>query len=157
MNQSLTLTYVAETIPEDSYWLTIQNLQEGDKATLADVAATVDNLFKIDPCIKKAEAPKPPTQAEKTKQDLLDAARASFKIEQCKVDKVTGDYDADLQIIRSHPELPYKLVLSVGTIKRTVIKSETVSVSLDVKDATSIVLPRVRGLHGIELKGPGSN
>jgi hypothetical protein len=75
--------------------------------------------------------------AEKVEVDLTACER-----------RLTGTYQTDLKIVRSHPDIPYTLRLSVGDILETVLVESQVAENLDVKAASSVTLtmPVMSGL-----------
>lgn len=154
MIQSLVINFAGVPLPEDPYWLTIVPPVYDDRATVADVAAIVDSLYDIDPCVETTGAP--PTEPKP--EDLPRAAQA-IDLDLCKV-LMSGDYEAEIKVIRSHPDLPYKFIASLGEVTQTVKVEEKVTVTIDVQDATSVTLelPVVSGLaaswlgsvHGVD-------
>lgn len=129
-------------VADNEYWLTIEQILDDDRATAADVAGLVDELYDLDPCFDPATEgmETAPDDSEPTKDDLLDAAVSKLDLEECARRK-SGTYIAELKIVRSHPDIPYTLRLDVGEIKQTVIVEEAVSVSLPVELQSSIILP----------------
>jgi hypothetical protein len=75
--------------------------------------------------------------AEKVEVDLTACER-----------RLTGTYRADLKIVRSRPDIPYTLRLSVGEILETVLVESKIAENLDVKATSSVVLtmPVLSGL-----------
>jgi hypothetical protein len=153
---NLTIRIVADPnagaiAPEDGYWLTIEQVLPDEKITTGQAAAMIDALFDLSPCKDPIE-----TGTEPVEEPPADMGEALDKIaETVEVDmtacerRLTGTYQAELKIVRSHPAEPYTLRLSVGDIVKTVLVESTVAESLDVKAATSAVLtmPVLSGLR----------
>ncbi|MFA6135480.1 MAG: hypothetical protein WC869_15820 [Phycisphaerae bacterium] len=156
MIQSLVVTFAGQSLPEDPYWLTIIPPVYDDRATVADVAKVVDALYGLNPCIaSQGETPKVPPQ-EPQPEDLPRAAQA-IDLDLCRV-LMSGDYEAEIKVIRSHPDIPYKFIPSIGEVKQTVRVEEEVTVTVDVKAATEVTLdfPVVSGLTASWLGASGS-
>lgn len=153
---NLTIRIVADPTagaiaPEDGYWLTIEQVLPDEKLTTGEAAAMIDALFDLSPCKDPVE-----TGTEPVDEPPADMGEAIDKIaETVEVDmtacerRLTGTYQAELKIVRSHPDIHYTLRLSVGEILETVLVESTVAESLDVKAATSAVLtmPVLSGLR----------
>lgn len=152
---SLTINIVADPnagiiAPEDGYWLTIEQVLPDEKITAGEAARMIDALFDLSPCKDPIESGTEP--AEEPPEDM---AEALDKIaEKVEVDltacerRLTGTYQTDLKIVRSHPDIPYTLRLSVGDILETVLVESQVAENLDVKAASSVTLtmPVMSGL-----------
>lgn len=143
-SHNLTTRYVANpddpSLTDISYWLTIEQILKDDRATTADVAAVVDALYDIDPCVDSTvTGTEPPDEEAPTEEKLIEAATDTFDLEECNRRK-SGTYLAELKIVRSHPALPYTLRLSVGKIKKTIIISANIAASVDVQSASSVTL-----------------
>ncbi|MFZ3049008.1 MAG: hypothetical protein WA151_24080, partial [Desulfatirhabdiaceae bacterium] len=144
---SLTINIVADPnagiiAPEDGYWLTIEQVLPDEKITAGEAARMIDALFDLSPCKDPIESGTEP--AEEPPEDM---AEALDKIaEKVEVDltacerRLTGTYQTDLKIVRSHPDIPYTLRLSVGDILETVLVESQVAENLDVKAASSVTL-----------------
>jgi hypothetical protein len=179
---SLRIGYVAEQaliVPEDSYWMTITPQEQSDIATAADAADLIDDIYDNDACTntdksgKDAEdttkedtqsdgdlTPKTDEEIAAAKKKLREEAKKKWGDELCTEDK-SGDYTADVDIVRSHPDEKYTLKLSTSGIfyskqsdgqrrivqdnlpevLKTTIISKQVTVNVDVKSETSVILP----------------
>jgi hypothetical protein len=142
---TMVITFAAEPLPDDPYWLTINPDTLDDRATMADVAEIVDELYKIDPCHPSAltiarETGANPPPVEPTPEDLLAAFGNKIDLAECLI-KASGDYTTTVTVVRSHPDLPYKAVLDVGKVTRTVKVEEEKVLTISVKNGSSILLP----------------
>ncbi len=155
---------------DDPYWLTIEQIKTDDKATLADVATVVDAMFNLSPCADTSKTGTTTTTTDTTIPDdsitdaqiiemrdkLLSGASDVLDPGSCKV-LLSGDFTTNIKIIRSHPDTPYALRLSTAgslldalkmqtpvssgpKIIETVKKSEFITLTIDVKSATSAIL-----------------
>ncbi len=129
--------------PEDGWWLTIEQVKDDELLTAGEAAAAIDALFDLTPCKDPIE-----TGEEEAEQPPTDMSAALDKIaEKVPVDltacerRLTGTYQAQLRIVRSHPDLPYTLRFSVGKVIEAVVTEKTIIVNLDVKSVSSIILP----------------
>ena len=139
---------LSELPPEDEYWLTIEQVVEDEKATIGFVADTIDALFDTTLCVESqdeeptaSEEPVTPDSFENM-DEVLDkiAEKTEVDMSACEMLR-SGTYQTDLKIIRSHPDVPYILRLSVGKIIKTILSSEQVNVNQNVKNESSIILP----------------
>jgi hypothetical protein len=144
---NLTIRIVADPnagiiAPEDGYWLTIAQALPDEKITTGEAAAMIDALFDLSPCKDPIESGTEP--AEEPPADMteaLDKIAETVEVDLTACERrLTGTYQTDLKIARSHPDIPYTLRLSVGEIIETVIVESQVAESLDVKGASSVVL-----------------
>lgn len=127
-----------------SYWLRIVQEEENDLVTAGEIAELVDELYEIDPCFGGGESGFEPVEEEAeepTEEDLYRAAKDIFgrDLVGCRT-ALSGDYTAEIRIYRSHPAEAYRLSLSVGEVVRTVVASERIRESLDIKSAASVDL-----------------
>jgi len=136
-NIIVTCTASENLAPEDGYWLIIEQVKD-EPLTAGEVAEIIDELFDLTPCkdpIVTGKEPKeePPADMgevlEKTDADLSACER-----------RLTGTYQVDLRIVRSHPDLPYVLRLSAGKILETVVNEKSIVITVDVKDSSSVTL-----------------
>ena len=139
---------LSELTPEDVYWLTIEQVVEDERATVGFVADTIDALFDTTLCVESQDE-EPTVQEEPVTPDSFDvmdevldkiAEKTEVDMSACEMLR-SGTYQTDLKIVRSHPEVPYILRLSVGKIIKTVLSSEQVSVNQNVKNESSVILP----------------
>jgi len=139
---------LSELPPEDEYWLTIEQVVEDEKATIGFVADTIDALFDTTICVESQDEeptiPEEPVTPDSFEDmdEVLDkiAEKTEVDMSACEMLR-SGTYQTDLKIIRSHPDVPYTLRLSVGKIIKTVLSSEQVSINQNVKNESSIILP----------------
>jgi hypothetical protein len=186
---SLRIGYVADSaliLPDDPYWLTITQQVEDDLASAAESAELIDDIYDNDACRDTGKSgkesdtdTKDETQSEddaegeditpKTEEEIA-AAREKLRAEVQKKwgnkvcgEDTSGDYTADVEIIRSHPEEPYTLKLSTtgifvtqkkegpqplstrdgitAHVAKIIVVSKQVTVNVDVKSVSSVVLP----------------
>jgi len=145
--QNLTLRLVpnpaAGTIaPEIGYWLTIEQVVPDERITTGQAADMIDALFDLTPCKDPIESGTEP--AEEPPEDMTEALdkiaeKVEVDLSACER-RLTGTYQTDLKIARSHPDIPYTLRLSVGEILETVIVESQVAENIDVKAASSVTL-----------------
>jgi len=139
---------LSELTPEDEYWLTIEQVVEDERATVGFVADTIDALFDTTLCVESQDeepvVPDEPVTSDSFEDmdEVLDkiAEKTEVDMSACEMLR-SGTYQTDLKIIRSHPDVPYTLRLSVGKIIKTVLSSEQVSVNQNVKNESFTVLP----------------
>jgi len=132
---STIINFTNPSTPDDPYWLTIEVEEFDNRATLEDAAVAADTLYDLDPCIGEQEV----QEEEPTPEDLQRVA-AAIDLDLCE-SLLSGDYETVVKIIRSHPNIPYSVVLTVGVVTQTVVHNEPVILTLDIKEASSIVLP----------------
>ena len=139
---------LSELTPEDEYWLTIEQVVEDERATVGFVADTIDALFDTTLCVESQDeepaAPEEPVTPDSFEDmdDVLDKIGEKTEVDMSACEMLrSGTYQTDLKIIRSHPDVPYTLRLSVGKIIETVLSSESVSINQNVKNESSVILP----------------
>lgn len=135
MSQSLVINYTAEALPDDPWWLTTEVMGGDDRATIEDVATIVDALYELNPCIETDAV----QEEEPDQMDLFRAAQA-VDLELCKLLR-SGDYEAEVRVIRSHPRVPYKIIVDVGEIRQTVKVEEERTLTIDVQNVSELLLP----------------
>lgn len=124
-------------LPVDGYWLRLVVLDiPDDKVATDDAADFLDTLYDIDPCVE----PEPPEEPPEEGDILLAAQQVLFDEGEC-ARLLSGDYEAEVEVVRSHPGYAYKLRLSVGTVKSTRTESGKKEEALDIDNASSITLP----------------
>lgn len=157
---------VAE-VPTDPWWLRIEQDHPDDRVTTGEIAELVDTLYDLNPCVDTAEAESEKQEDEEnqpTAADLLAAAKAAYDangaagrsgrgdLAACQ-QKMSGDYTAQLKIVRSHQSEGYKLVFGVeqGEVKivETVIIDDEIDTTIDISDQESVTLdyPIAAGFH----------
>jgi len=144
---NLTIRIVADPnagaiTPEDGYWLTIEQVLPDEKITTGEAAVMIDALFDLTPCKDPIESGTEPVEeppADMTEALDKIAEKVEVDLSACER-RLTGTYQTDLKIVRSHPDIPYTLRLSVGEILETVLIESTVAENLDVKAASSVTL-----------------
>jgi len=148
-SQALITTFsgpAAGSLLIDAYWLRIEQEKKDDRITSAEVAELVETLYDIDPCIVAADTGEEERTAVEAKEkperkDIYATAKALYGDDLIACRKaLTGDYTARLRIYRSHQTEDYRLVLSVGKIIRTVRMTEAVSLTIDIKQQSSVTL-----------------
>ncbi|KKR35962.1 MAG: hypothetical protein UT69_C0038G0004 [Candidatus Yanofskybacteria bacterium GW2011_GWE1_40_10] len=139
---------LSELTPEDEYWLIIEQVVEDERATVGFVADTIDALFDTTLCVESQDEepalPEEPVTPDSFEDmdEVIDkiAEKTEVDMSACEILR-SGTYQTDLKIIRSHPDIPYALRLSVGKIIKTVLSSEQVSVNQNVKNQSFTILP----------------
>jgi len=132
---------LSELTPEDGYWLIIEQVVEDEKATIGFVADTIDALFDTSLCVESEEEPVT-TASFKDMDEVLDKISEKTEVDMSACEMLRmGTYRTDLKIVRSHPDIPYTLKLSVGEIIETVLISEAKSINQNVEFLSSIILP----------------
>jgi len=148
--QSLVINFSSIAPADDPYWLTIEVGEYSDTVTIEEAAAIVDDLYDTDPCLDDGTVKEEETITE---TEVIAAVFGSDP-GMCAA-LLSGDYENDVRIIRSHLSLPYKLTVSVGEVKQTVKVVEGVTVTVDVKDEINTVLP-YPVVSGIRVSWMGS-
>lgn len=144
---NLTLRLVADpaagTIaPEIGYWLTIEQVVPDDRITTGQAADMIDALFDLTPCKDPIESGTEPVEEPPADmEEALDKIAEKVEVDLTACERrLTGTYQTDLKIARSHQDIPYTLRLSVGEILETVIVESQVAENVDVKAASSVQL-----------------
>jgi len=139
---------LSEITPEDEYWLIIEQVVEDERATIGFVADTIDALFDTTLCVESQDeeptVPEEPVTPDSFEDmdEVLDKISEKTEVDMSACEMLrSGTYQTDLKVIRSHPDVPYTLRLSVGKIIETVLSSKQVSVNQNVKNESSIILP----------------
>jgi len=130
----LIINFVPDPMPVDPIWLTMIPEEYDNKATVEDVQEVLDTLFDTSPCRKDATS----GEVEVSPAALV-AAVVAINPGICAA-ILSGDYVNKCRVIRSHPDQPYKLTPSVGTLGATVRVTEVVTLTVSVIDAESVVL-----------------
>ena len=167
-SQTLSYSIASGSVPDDPYWLTFEQQVNDDAATQADVAAVVDELYDTNICTdtstqgveEESTANADPQTEEEIaamQAKLFNVSKDVLKIDACKI-LPTGDYETVVKICCSHPNIPYVLHLSttggilaalgdpdlvrgLPIVKKSIRTNEVITVTLDVKSASSVVLP----------------
>lgn len=122
------------------YWLRMEQVFEGDIVSTEDVAEIVDELYGIDTCSPEptAEEEPPPITWER----IMEIAARRLDIEEC-MRRASGDYQARVKVVYSHPDdednRP-EYSVTIGKVVSVARVHEDVTLTLSVREQTSAVL-----------------
>lgn len=134
----LTITYQQPAAPVDPYWVRIQQEDLADQtATVADAAALLDALYRIEPCADGQSTPE-------LVSDLAEAVAETEILAYCGQEQ-DGSVEVELDVIRSHLAEPYRLRLQGGEVVKTVEVAERVTVRMEIGATVTLDYPVVSG------------
>lgn len=134
----LTITYQQPAAPVDPYWVRIQQEDLADQtATVADAAALLDALYRIEPCADGQSTPE-------LVSDLAEAVAETEILAYCGQEP-DGSVEVELDVIRSHLAEPYRLRLQGGEVVKTVEVAERVTVRMEIGATVTLDYPVVSG------------
>jgi hypothetical protein len=140
---NLALTYTGPAIPDDPWWIALEQLPiTDDVATIAETAALLDAGYHIEAC---SDATK--ETSEVPSEDIVTAAESTFDLAICSLDH-DGSVEIQLKVIRSHQGEPYRLHVAEGSVLSTEVVQEEIAQAVQVSNTTSVTLgyPVVAGL-----------
>lgn len=153
---SMQITYVPSKVLGASYWVRLEKGKAvAETVTISEVASVLDEYYDIDACTGDSgtggEAAEPivPTTENAAAVDakLIDAFQTGLTYDPCKFIPGTLDYYAEVQVFRSHVGIPYKLVLTNGDIRTTVIVTKQITNTVLVEgDTITLEFPIVGNL-----------
>ncbi len=121
------------------HWIRLEEIEE-PPLTVSEAANLIDEVFDIDPCGPDIQMAKPKEEdSAPTEEEFGDTVKEEFDLALCKVD-LFGGGNVTVKITQSHPGNPYKLRLSYGRIGETVRKTEKISLTVRVENATQVEL-----------------
>jgi hypothetical protein len=147
---TLSLTLGSTGFGTEGFWFRLEQVKpKDDLATVADAAELIDKIFGIEPCdqgtgtggepIETAPDtgdPVPPVE----KDEFMELVGETVEIDAC-VDNPDFDWTAEVDVVRSHPTIPYTLQCPTATILATKKITETRKVTLLFDGAASMDLP----------------
>jgi hypothetical protein len=128
--------------PSDPWWILINPVEENNEISMAEVANIMDMLYSLDPCVETdgslnfGEAPEPPTE-----EKLMEVAASVISLDECAA-KLSGEYDKELKIYKSHQQEGYQTQLSIGQILRSSRIKEDMVLDFGVELESYIVSTR---------------
>ena len=150
--QSLTITIASEDLDPGqggAVWVRLEpEAARGDVATVAQAAAVIDELFRIEPCagglgtggleveVGPDGAIEPPV--DETAFDQV--TQATLGIGVCQAAAAGWSWQARVRVLRSHPERPYVLRIDRGEVIATERIDEQVDTAVLFQDSNTATL-----------------
>jgi hypothetical protein len=134
---SLTVVLTGESVPDDPWWVRIEQLPVAEDAiSIGDAAEFLDAAYGRDPC---GRAPVEEPAEEPDAEDVTEAAQATFDPAICSV-APDGTVEVGIKIIRSHRTEPYRIHVAGGEITATVVVQEEIALSQAVEQSSRLTL-----------------
>jgi hypothetical protein len=147
---TLSLTLGSTGFGTEGFWFRLEQVKpKDDIATVADAAELIDKLFGIEPCDQGTGKGSDPIETSPDTGDpvppvavdeFLALVGETVEIDAC-VDNPDFDWTAEVDVVRSHPTIPYTLQCPPATILSTRKITETRTVPLLFDGAASMDLP----------------
>lgn len=151
---ALTITIASEDLDPGqggAVWVRLEpEAGQGDVATVAQAAAVIDELFQIEPCagglgtggleveVGPAGTLEPPVEEQQFDQ----VTKNTLGIGVCQAAAAGWSWQAQVRVLRSHPDRPYVLRIDRGEVIATERIDEQVETALLFADANTATLDR---------------
>lgn len=150
MNSQLTAIYTGLTVPDDGYWLRLdQDAVTSDVATTSDAASVLDALYDTDPCSDATTEETTDTDTADVAEDVdleelvqsINAAAQSAGINTAICDQdADGSVEVSIKIITSHPFDDHRVRISGGELISEAQMQLSINKVVAVESSTSVTL-----------------
>lgn len=146
---SLLITLAQPSYPDSGPWMRLTQLGAGsDAVSPSDASGVIDAIYAITPCEEGKGTGGKAVQYDAngniippvTVEEFVDIVEENLDIKACVV-KDDFSWDAQVEVVRSDPTLPYTLQVTGAAVIGTVPHNESRTVNLIIDHAQQIELP----------------